>query len=204
MNPILTWYGHSCFRLDFGEGGSVIFDPYAPGSVPGVELPEGLTADAVFCSHGHGDHNAAGRVTLSGRTPAFTAAGIDTFHDPEKGKLRGPDRITIVEYNGFRAAHLGDLGCALEGGEMDRLRNLDLLLLPVGGHFTIGPAEAKALWEELRPRIAVPMHYRRGSMGFPVISELKEFTGLFDAWTEVGANTLSLTPELSGIYVMTP
>ena len=204
MNPILTWYGHSCFRLDFAAGGSVIFDPYERGSVPGVELPEGLTADAVLCSHGHGDHNAAGRVALSGRKPGFSVTGIDTFHDPEQGRLRGPNRISVVEYGGFRAAHLGDLGCALEEAELTELRGLDLLLLPVGGHFTIGPGEARTLWEALQPRIAVPMHYRRGKMGYPVISELEEFTGLFAGYTEVGGNTLALAPELSGLYVMTP
>ena len=60
----LTWYGHSCFKLDLGAGGSVIFDPYSPDSVPGAELPDDLEADMVLCSHQHGDHNAAGRVTL--------------------------------------------------------------------------------------------------------------------------------------------
>ena len=59
MDPVLRWYGHSCFRLDFGEGGSVIFDPYAKGSVPGAELPKKPEADLVFCSHDHADHNAA-------------------------------------------------------------------------------------------------------------------------------------------------
>ena len=101
MNPILTWYGHSCFRLDFGAGGSVIFDPYEAGSVPGVELPGGLSADMVLCSHGHGDHNAAGRVRLSGKTPAFIVTGIDTYHDPDKGSKRGPNRISAGFHAGF-------------------------------------------------------------------------------------------------------
>ena len=202
MNPVLTWYGHSCFKLDLGEGGSVIFDPYAPGSVPGAELPEDLTADTVLCSHEHGDHNAAGRVRLSGKAPAFTVKTLDTFHDPEGGKLRGKNRIALVECGGFRAAHLGDLGCALTAEQKAALAGLDLLLIPVGGHFTIGPAEAKALLDDLRPRIAVPMHYRRGKMGYPVISELADFTGLLDGWTEVGAAKLELAPALAGVFVM--
>ncbi len=203
MDPILTWYGHSCFRLDFQEGGSVIFDPYAPGSVPGVELPEGLIAELVLCSHGHGDHNAAGRVALSGKEPGFTVSAIDTYHDPKKGKLRGPNRIYIVEHSGFRAAHLGDLGCRPEPEQLSALRDLDLLLIPVGGHFTIGPKEARTLLNDLSPRIAVPMHYRRGKQGFPILHPMDSFAKLFDRVAETGSNTLTLTKELSGIYVLT-
>ena len=202
MNPILHWYGHSCFRLDFGEGGSVIFDPYARGSVPGVELPPKPEADLVLCSHGHGDHNASDRVLITGKKPAFALHFLDTFHDPEGGRLRGPDRIAIVEYGGFRAAHLGDLGCALTAAQKAALSGLDLLLIPVGGHFTIGPEEAKAVLDQLQPRIAVPMHYRRGAMGFNVIRELEDFTRLLPDWKENGGPELELTPELAGVCVM--
>ena len=202
MNPILHWYGHSCFRLDFGEGGSVIFDPYARGSVPGVELPPKPEADLVLCSHGHGDHNASDRVLITGKKPAFALHFLDTFHDPEGGRLRGPDRIAIVEYGGFRAAHLGDLGCALTAAQKAALSGLDLLMIPVGGHFTIGPEEAKAVLDQLQPRIAVPMHYRRGAMGFNVIRELEDFTRLLPDWKENGGPELELTPELAGVCVM--
>lgn len=202
MNPKLTWYGHSCFRLVFSAGGSVIFDPYSPGSVPGTELPDDLSADMVLCSHEHGDHNAAGRVKLSGNPPAFTLTAIDTFHDSEGGRLRGKNRISIVEYGGFRAAHLGDLGCALTPEQAAALQGLDLLLIPVGGFFTIGPEEARDIVAQLSPRVAVPMHYRLGSMGYDVIAELGSFTGLFPAVTEAGS-TLEITGDLRGICVMT-
>ena len=203
MNPVLTWYGHSCFRLDFGPGGSVVFDPSEAGSGPGVELPGELHADLVICSHGHGDHNAADRVRLSGKTPGFAVSEIDTFHDPEQGRLRGKNRISIVEYGGFRAAHLGDLGCALAPEQAEALRGLDLLLIPVGGFFTIGPGEAKTLLDDLKPRIAVPMHYRRGAMGYPVISPLSDFTSLLDSTVETGSAVLELKPKLGGIYILT-
>ena len=202
MDPVLRWYGHSCFRLDFGEGGSVIFDPYAKGNVPGAELPKKPEADLVFCSHDHADHNAADRVQLTGNKPAFTISFLDTFHDPEGGRLRGPNRIAVAEYGGFRAAHLGDLGCALTEAQTEALRDLDLLLIPVGGFFTIGPREAKDLVDELKPRVAVPMHYRRGRMGYPVISKLDGFTKLFDSWIENGGPELTVTPDLTGIVVM--
>lgn len=202
MTPMLTWYGHSCFKLDFGAGGSVIFDPYAKGSVPGAELPDDLNADKVLCSHGHGDHNAAERVTLSGKVPAFTVKALDTFHDPKKGKLRGPNRISVIEYEGFRAAHLGDLGCSLTADEIAALKGVDLLLIPVGGHFTIGPEEAKEVLMQVEPKAAVPMHYRRGKMGFPIISALEDFLALIGDYTEVKSNKLELGGNASGVIVM--
>lgn len=202
MTPKLTWYGHSCFGLDFGAGGSVIFDPYAKGSVPGAELPDKLNADLVLCSHGHGDHNAADRVTLSGKAPAFVVEALDTFHDPEKGKLRGPNRISIVEYEGFRAAHLGDLGCDLTAEEIAALKGVDLLLIPVGGHFTIGPEEAKQVLSQVQPKVAVPMHYRRGKMGFPIIAAVEDFLALVGAYAEVNANVLNPLDARPGVNLL--
>lgn len=202
MNPVLTWYGHSCFKLDFGEGGSVVFDPYEKGSVPGVELPDDLCADMVLCSHGHGDHNAAARVKLSGKAPAFSVTGLDTFHDPEGGRLRGPNRISIVEYAGFRAAHLGDLGCALKEDEIAALKGVDLLLIPVGGHFTIGPEEAKQVLAQVQPKVAVPMHYRRGKMGFPIIAAVEDFLALVGAYAEVNANVLNPLDARPGVNLL--
>ena len=200
--PILTWYGHSCFGLDLGAGGSVIFDPYSPESVPGAELPKGLAADLVLCSHQHGDHNAADRVKLGGRKPAFTLKLLDSFHDPDRGKKRGPNKIALVEYEGFRAVHLGDLGCPLTQEQIDVLKEPDLLLIPVGGFFTIGPEEAVKVLEQLRPRAAVPMHYRRGEMGFSVLSPLEDFTGRCPGWKEWKSSVLEIGPDTAGVYVM--
>ena len=134
--------------------------------------------------------------------PRFSVSSIGTFHDPEQGKKRGPNNICIAEYEGFRAVHLGDLGCALTAEQTECLRGADLLLIPVGGFFTIGPGEAKEIIDALQPRIAVPMHYRRGAMGFPVLSPLSDFTGLFDRFTELESNVLALTPDKAGLYIL--
>lgn len=202
MTPVLTWYGHSCFKLDFGESGSVVFDPYEKGSVPGAELPEDLSADMVICSHGHGDHNAVKRVRISGRVPSFKIHALDTFHDPEGGKLRGPNRISIVSCGGFRAAHLGDLGCALTASEIEALNGVDLLMIPVGGHFTIGPEEAKQVLAQVQPKVAVPMHYRRGRMGFPIIAAVEDFLALVGGYTEVKANVLEPANAAPGVNLL--
>lgn len=200
--PILTWYGHSCFGLDFGPGGSVVFDPYSPGSVPGTELPKKLAADLVLCSHQHGDHNAADRVKLNGRKPAFSVTLLDSFHDSEKGAKRGPNTIALVEYDGFRAVHLGDQGCALSAEQIEALKEPDLLMIPVGGFFTIGPDEAVSILHQLQPRVAVPMHYRRGKMGYNVLSSLEEFLEKVGAYTELDTGTLDIRTETAGLFVL--
>ena len=200
--PKLTWYGHSCFGLDFGPGGSVVFDPYSPGSVPGVELPKDLESDMVLCSHQHGDHNAAGRVRLSGRKPAFRLTLLDSWHDPDKGAKRGPNQIALVEYESFRAVHLGDQGCALNRDQIETLRKADLLMIPTGGFFTIGPDEAAEICKQLQPRVIVPMHYRRGEMGFNVLMPLEDFTGKFPDRTELPGTVLEIGPETSGLCIL--
>ena len=196
----LTWYGHSCFLLETAEG-SVVFDPYAPGSVPGLALPE-LTADAVLCSHGHRDHGFAEAVRLSGKQPAFRVTAIDSFHDDKRGLLRGKNTIYVVEAEGKRVAHLGDLGHELNEKQLAALGKIDLLLIPVGGFFTIGPEEACAVLEQLQPRVAVPMHYRRGGMGYDVLSTLESFLEKWGAHHELPGNTLDILPETAGLYVL--
>lgn len=173
---ILTWYGHSCFLLETAEG-SVVFDPYAPGSVPGVELPP-LTADAVLCSHGHRDHGFAGAVTLSGREPTFRVTAIDSFHDDKHGLLRGKNKIYVVEAEGRRVAHLGDLGHEPNEKQLVALGKIDLLLIPVGGHYTIDAKTADRTARAIGARLTVPMHYRGAGFGYDVIGPVEDFLAL--------------------------
>ena len=127
----LTWYGHSCFLLESGEG-SIVFDPYRPGSVPGWELPE-LRADAVICSHGHRDHGWSEGVTLTGGSFTGRIEQIASFHDDRRGALRGENTITLAEADGVRAVHMGDIGCALTAEQIAALGRVDVLMIPVGG-----------------------------------------------------------------------
>ncbi len=172
----LTWYGHSCFLLETAEG-SVIFDPYSPGSVPGLALPE-LAADAVLCSHGHRDHGFAEAVRLSGKQPAFRVTAIDSFHDNKRGLLRGKNTIYVVEAEGKRVAHLGDLGHELNAKQLAVLGKIDLLLIPVGGHYTIDAATAHRVAEAVGARLTVPMHYRGAGFGYDVIGPVEDFLAL--------------------------
>ena len=169
----LTWLGHSCFLVETAEG-SAVLDPYAPGSVPGLSLPP-LTADLVLCSHGHRDHGYAEGVHLTGRSPTLRVTTLATFHDEHQGALRGLNTVHILDAEGLRLVHLGDLGHALSPDQIAALGRVDLLLIPVGGHYTIGPDTAAVLAKAIGAAITVPMHYRGEGFGYEVIGPVEPF-----------------------------
>jgi len=169
----ITWYGHACFGLETAQG-SVILDPYSDGSVPGFG-PLRLQADAVLCSHGHGDHSFAEAVTLSGKSPSFAVEDVASYHDDAQGSKRGANIIRIIEAEGMKAVHLGDLGCALTEAQIEKLRGADVLMIPVGGFYTIDAAAAHQIVAQIEPRVVIPMHYRHGERGLQVIAPLEDY-----------------------------
>lgn len=196
----LSWCGHSCFLVETAEG-SLVFDPYAPGSVPGLRLPK-LTADAVVCSHGHRDHGYAEGVQLSGKAPGFTLRQIPCFHDDRHGALRGENRITVLEAEGLRLAHLGDLGHALSPEQREALGQLDVLLIPVGGHYTIDAATAAELVCALQPRLTIPMHYRGTGFGYDVIGPVEDFTARFEQVQHWASNVIDPSEAAAPVVVL--
>ena len=172
----ITWCGHACFLLE-SSCGSVVFDPYAPGKVPGWELPA-LTADKVVCSHGHADHNWAEGVKLTGRAFSGRLTQIPSFHDDRRGALRGDNLITLVEAEDLRVVHMGDIGCALTAEQIDALGRVDVLMIPVGGHYTVDAAQAWEITRALDPSIVIPMHYRGRGFGYAVIGTVEPFLKL--------------------------
>ena len=170
----ITWLGHACFKLESG-GYSVVIDPYEPDRVPGYGAVC-AEVDAVYCSHGHGDHNYTQAVLIkdSGCSPMETAT-VHSFHDDKRGALRGENAIHIFSDGETRAVHLGDLGHLLTAAEAEVIGTPDVLMIPVGGFYTIGPEEAVKVIDRLQPRIVIPMHYRLGELGYGEIGELDAF-----------------------------
>lgn len=196
MNEIvITWHGHSCFTVS-AAGYSIVLDPYAPGSVPGYPALA-LTASQTLCSHEHKDHGYTDAVTIvrDGTKNPFHISKIETFHDDAGGTLRGSNTIHILEYNGLRIAHMGDIGCELTKEQAEQLKNLDAIMIPVGGYYTIDAAQAKAMADALSPRVVIPMHYRSGDFGYPVLSELSDFTSLCSDVIQYNTDTIAVSKE---------
>ena len=174
----IRWLGHSCFKIT-SENSSVIFDPYENGSVKGLKDIHD-SAQLVLCSHYHHDHGAFDSVKKEEGTCCFTTETIETYHDDLKGALRGTNTIHIISDGTYRLAHLGDLGCQLEEEQLQKLENLDVILIPVGGYYTIDGDQAARLIQRLHPSIVIPMHYRSDTFGFDVISTVEPFLSHFD------------------------
>lgn len=187
----IIWYGHSCMMVKSNEG-TVVFDPYEDGSVPGLKLPQ-LTADLVLCSHQHADHNAANKVALTNNNKNFNITKIETFHDDKQGALRGPNTIHVLKTEGMRVVHLGDLGCDLTSSEINTLKDCEVLMIPIGGHYTIDTEQALAIIDKLEPRITIPMHYRSDTFGYDVISTSDEFKAKAKILKTYKTNKLEVT-----------
>jgi len=169
----ITSFGHSCFKISAGDC-SAVLDPYDRDSVPGINLPEGIEASVVYCSHGHGDHNAAHLIheTAGGSDP-FEAEFLTVPHDEAGGTLRGMNRITILKAGKAVITHMGDIGRLPTEEEYAQLKKTDVLLIPCGGHYTIGAAEAAEIVRTIAPALTILMHFRKGSRGYGVIADIE-------------------------------
>lgn len=190
----VRYHGHACFALEC-EGYRTVIDPYADGMVPGLPALS-LEAEAVFCSHGHGDHAYTDAVTLtdSGKTAPYTVESLETDHDDKGGTLRGKNLIRVFSFGDVKVAHLGDLGHVPGEEILARLKGIDCMLIPVGGFYTIGPDVAAEIVRMTQSRVTVPMHYRTDSTGFDVLAHLKDFTSRFEQ-VNTCVNSFTLTGE---------
>lgn len=173
----IKWYGHACFEI-VSHGYSVVIDPYSPNSVPGLAMPR-LDANKVLCTHEHEDHNnkKGVRTVKNDRCP-FRFSTLKTYHDDENGERRGKNSIFILESEGVRVAHLGDLGCMPNDEQLKALEGLDAVMIPVGGYYTVDPELAAEIVRRISPRVIIPMHYRSEKFGYGVLSSVDDFIDL--------------------------
>ena len=183
---IITCIGHAMFLLELSNGMRIVTDPVDTSSGYPVQP---VACDAVLVSHGHHDHCAmeavrgassvidtAGEYTLS---PDVSVSAVQAFHDDVRGAKRGKTLLFIIEAEGLRVAHLGDLGHIPEKDQLDALKNIDVLLTPVGGVYTINAEQAKATADLVKPSVILPMHYRTDKNADWPISPVTDFTILF-------------------------
>jgi len=160
----ITWLGHSCFKIQDKET-IIVIDPYGPGYGP---KPPKLKADLVAITHDHKDHNYTDSIMgepfkINGpgeyEFKGVYIKGIPSYHDNQQGKERGVNTIYRLEVDGVSIAHLGDLGHILNDDQLEMLEGTDVLLIPVGGVYTLDAKQAVEVISQIEPRIVIPMHY---------------------------------------------
>lgn len=170
----IKYLGHASFLITSDAGIRIITDPYETGG----GLSYGAiteSADIVAVSHGHSDHNNAaavqGNPTVvkgAARVKGIEFEAIPCCHDEVGGRERGKNTIFCFEVDGIRVCHLGDLGHRLSDEQLAELGEVDILLIPVGGFFTIDARVATELCDRLKPRVVIPMHYKTSKCDFPI------------------------------------
>ncbi len=167
----IIWKGQSCFQIITSQGKNgqvtIVTDPF--DETLGLRLPK-LEADILLVSHGHHDH---ANVKAVGGSPFVVDGpgeyeikeifihGIPSFHDAVSGKEKGNNIIYVIEAEDLRLCHLGDLGQKeLTPEQVDKIGNIDILMIPVGGNYTIGDKEAMKVMSQIEPKIIIPMHFQ--------------------------------------------
>lgn len=187
----IRWLGHASFLFTTPQRVRVLTDPYGPEVSPAAKEVE---ADVVTVSHEHFDHNYLAGVKgqpliwrglkddgqdwneVNETFKDLHAYTVPVYHDEVQGEKRGKNAIFVFEAGDLRLAHLGDLGHVLEVQHAEKVGPLDVLMVPVGGYFTIDAREAWQVVGLLKPRLVIPMHYLTpGMRGFP-IAKVDEFT----------------------------
>lgn len=213
----LTYYGHSCFLVTASEGTKILTDPV---EFKGYHLPEGINPDIVTVSHNHMDHNRTDVVTGEPEIiPGCTSdnrevllvdksiGGVRIFsvpshHDPGR---HGVNAIFVFEFDGIRIVHLGDLGTTLSENQIEAISEVDILMIPVGGQFTISGTMADEVIRQLNVKsIVLPMHYKTEAFSLPYSAE--DFMQGKDNCRHITGNTLHLElstmPQKREIVVM--
>ncbi|MBR2320807.1 MAG: MBL fold metallo-hydrolase [Clostridia bacterium] len=203
----ITYLGHACFQLTSSSGVTIITDPYTR---VGYELPSGLSADIVTVSHGHFDHNYLSAVkakhvvsqAMNYELEGVKISGFESFHDDKQGALRGKNVLFTIEMDGIKICHFGDLGEACRDDIIEKIADADILLVPIGGTYTIDALQAKKYVEGCKPRIVIPMHYRptdgsldiADSTPFLELFEKKDVQKVLDGSFDIDVSNLAKLP----------
>lgn len=179
----ITYHGHSCFKLK-SKRGTVVTDPFS--DYVGFS-PSSLSADIVTVSHHHPDHDAINKVSGTSRRPkpfvvdaageyevgGISVFGVPSFHDENQGAERGRNTIFTIYADDLRICHLGDLGHLLTDEMIEDIGEIDVLLVPVGGHFTIDPTQAVKVIRQIEPSLVIPMHFKTEMHKQDIFGDLK-------------------------------
>jgi L-ascorbate metabolism protein UlaG (beta-lactamase superfamily) len=211
----IKWLGHASFLITSDAGIRIITDPYEAGG----DLKHGRineSADIVTVSHDHFDHNNVAAVKGSPEVvkgagtkevKGISFKGVSSLHDEAGGTLRGENTVICFEVDGIRVCHLGDLGHQLSDKQVAEVGDVDVLIIPVGGYFTIDAKVATGLSRRLKPGVIIPMHYKNEKCSFP-IAGVDDFLRGKDAVTRLDGSEVEFKreelPSSTQIIVLRP
>jgi L-ascorbate metabolism protein UlaG (beta-lactamase superfamily) len=177
----ITWHGQSFFEVKSSKGTNIVLDPH---NISEYGRVLGVKADAILMSHNHTDHTQVEVIQnlkdkglkiipgLKGFGQRATWNLVDeqvkdvhirsvgVYHDNEQGLKNGKNTVFILETDGWRIVHLGDLGHPLTAGQLRDIGPVDVLMIPVGGVYTLNGSEAKKVVDQIKPKeYILPMHY---------------------------------------------
>ena len=183
----IRYIGHACFEITAQDGTRVVTDPY-DASVGLAMLP--LCADLITMSHEHHDHNCEdmieGRpqIVHGGEMAAVgsvTARAVRSWHDDAQGEKRGANFIRIFGIDGLKIVHMGDQGCMPDEDILEAITDADVMMIPVGGFYTVDAKEAKAIIDSAKPKCVIPMHFITAHGNYSVIKDHKPFLDVMNA-----------------------
>lgn len=168
----IQYYGHSCFKITAKPAGrgqedvSLFIDPF--DKAIGLRPPQGQ-ADLVLVTHDHHDHNNVSALKGDPRAidipgeysvKGINIVGIPTFHDESEGKERGRNTVYLIEAEDIRICHMGDLGGDLTAKQYELLNEVDVLMIPIGGKYTLDYKKAAEMARKIEPNVIIPIHYK--------------------------------------------
>ena len=209
----IKWLGHSAFLITSTAGIKIVTDPYTIGN--GINyLPIEELSDIVTVSHIHGDHSnisaVKGSPVILKEQGSYHIKGIDikgvqVYHDNTLGSQRGRNLVFCFKVDGVVVCHAGDLGHTLSQGQIDEIGQVDVLMLPIGGFYTIDAREASIIAQSLKPRIVIPMHYKTSSTDYPISGVqpfLKDRENIRQTDTSEIELTLNDLPQVTATIVL--
>jgi len=181
----IQWLGHSCFKLTESTGTSIVTDPY--DSYVGFKMAP-VSADIVTVSHKHKDHcaikNVTGNPQVIDSIGTWEIGGVGvtallSYHDNDKGAKRGENNIYLYRMDGIDICHMGDIGQEMNPNLGESIGSVNILMIPVGGNYTIDAEQAKEYVDFLMPDVVTPMHYKTENSELD-IDGVDKFIDLFD------------------------
>jgi len=196
----VKWLGHAAFLITSDAGTRIITDPYArQENLSYGEIKE--PADIVTVSHDHADHGNIAAVQGNPAVVRGTAEvkgikfkGVPAYHDEAQGGKRGSNTIFCFEVDGVKVCHLGDLGHQLNDKQVAEIGKVDVLLVPVGGFYTIDATVAGRVCDQLKPRVIIPMHFKTDKCAFP-ISGVDEFLKGKEKVSQLDTSEVEFKPD---------